>query len=71
MFSHFLANSVRARDPNLKQRPEAAMGGGIGSFNLALESVTTAGVGVLSQTPTDPSQFLIFFGSGRATRSYL
>ena len=37
------------------------MGGGIGPFNVALDSVTTAGVGVLSQTPTDPSQFLIFF----------
>ena len=59
-FSHFLAHSVRARDPNLKKGPEAAMGGGIGPLNVALESVTTAQGGVVSQTPTDRSQFLNF-----------
>ena len=37
------------------------MGGGIGPLNVALESVTTARAGVLSQTPTDPSQVLNFF----------
>ena len=60
VFSHFLAHSVRARDQNLKKGPEAAMGGGIGPLNVALESVTTAQVGVLSQTPTDRSKFLNF-----------
>ena len=44
-----------------KKCPEVAMGCGIGPLNVAMESVTTAGVGVLSQTPTDPSQFLNFF----------
>ena len=51
--------------------PEAAMGDGVGPLNEALESVTTERVGVLSHTPTDPSQFLIFLGLARATRSYL
>ena len=37
------------------------MGDGVGPLNEALESVTTERVGVLSQTHTDPSQFLIFF----------
>ena len=46
------------------------MGGGVGPLSVALESVTTERVGVLSQTPTDPSQFLIFLGLARATRSY-
>ena len=41
--------------------PEAAMGDGVGPLNEALESVTTERVGVLSHTPTDPSQFLNFF----------
>ena len=50
--------SVRRSKP--KTSPEAAIGGGIGPLDVALESVTTAGVGVLSRTPTDPSQFLIF-----------
>ena len=34
------------------------MGDGVGPLNEALESVTTERVGVLSHTPTDPSQFL-------------
>ena len=37
------------------------MGDGVGPLNEALESVTTERVGVLSQTHTDPSQFLNFF----------
>ena len=37
------------------------MGDGVGPLNEALESVTTERVGVLSHTPTDPSQFLNFF----------
>ena len=39
------------------------MGGGVGPLNVALESATMERVGVLSHshTPTDPSQFLIFF----------
>ena len=37
------------------------MGGGVGPLNVALQSVTTKRVGVLSQTPTDPSHFLNFF----------
>ena len=44
-----------------KISPQAAMDGGIGSLNVALESVTRARVGVLSQTPNDRSQFLNFF----------
>ena len=47
--------------PKPKTSPEAAMGGGVGPLNVALESVTTERVGVLSRTPTDPSQFLNFF----------
>ena len=57
--------------PKPKTSPEAAMGGGVGPLNVALESVTTERVGVLSRTPTDPSQFLNFLGLGCATRSYL
>ena len=40
-----------------KPSPEAAMGGRAGPFNVALQSVTTERVGVLSQTPTDPRKF--------------
>ena len=44
-----------------KTSPEAAMGGGVGPPNVALESVTTERVAVFSKTPIDPSQFLNFF----------
>ena len=37
------------------------MGGGAGPLNVALESLITERVGVLSQTSTDPGQFLNFF----------
>ena len=42
------------------------MGDGVGPLNEALESVTTEPVGALSHTPTDPSQFLMTWGSPRA-----
>ena len=37
------------------------MGDGVGPLNVALESVTTERVGVLSQTHSDPNQFLNLF----------
>ena len=60
-FFTFSCSFCPCAGPKPKTSPEAAMGDGVGPLNEALESVTTERVGVLSQTHTDPSQYLNFF----------
>ena len=55
-----------------KKSPEAAMGGGIGPLNAALESATTATKWAFSRRfPQTEVHFWTCLGLGRATRSYL